>query len=131
LSHSLFPDSLKVKENGILIEYLSLSFYFNCNRHVMIIIQVMVVWVVMLCSDVVGYQYVRGPCCLHLHFILKMEMVKSSGTFVFCHIATQHNIQKTTTQCCENFKSHNVIQASISLCVCVCVYSYHKCLFKC
>jgi len=29
-------------------------------------IHVMVFWVVMLYSDVVGYQCFRGPCCLHL-----------------------------------------------------------------
>jgi len=27
---------------------------------------VQVFWVVMLCSDVVGYQYFRGSCCLRL-----------------------------------------------------------------
>jgi len=26
-----------------------------------------VTWVVMLCSEVVGYQHFIGPCCLHLH----------------------------------------------------------------
>jgi hypothetical protein len=29
-------------------------------------IQVMVFWVVMLCTVTVGYQHFRGPCCLHL-----------------------------------------------------------------
>jgi len=29
-------------------------------------IQVMVSWVLTLCSDVVGYQCFRGPCCFHL-----------------------------------------------------------------
>jgi len=29
--------------------------------------QVMVLWVVMPCSDVVGDQHFGGPCCLHLH----------------------------------------------------------------
>jgi hypothetical protein len=30
-------------------------------------IQVKFFWVVMPCSDVIGYQHFRGPCCLHLH----------------------------------------------------------------
>jgi hypothetical protein len=30
------------------------------------VIQVEVVWVVMLCSVVVGCQHFRGPCCLHI-----------------------------------------------------------------
>jgi len=29
-------------------------------------IQVKDFWVVTLCSDMVGYQLFRGPCCLHL-----------------------------------------------------------------
>jgi hypothetical protein len=29
--------------------------------------QVVVVWVVSPCSDVVGYQLFGSPCCLHLH----------------------------------------------------------------
>jgi hypothetical protein len=31
-----------------------------------VMIQVEVFWVVTPCSTVVGYQYFRGPCCLHL-----------------------------------------------------------------
>jgi len=30
-------------------------------------IQVYLLWVVTLCSVVVGYQVLRCPCCLHLH----------------------------------------------------------------
>jgi len=30
-------------------------------------IQIVVFWVVMPCSDVVGYRRFGGPCCLHLH----------------------------------------------------------------
>jgi hypothetical protein len=29
-------------------------------------IHVVVFWVMTLCSDVVGYQFFGGPCCLHL-----------------------------------------------------------------
>jgi hypothetical protein len=29
-------------------------------------IQVMALWVVTPCSDIVGYQHFRGPCCLQL-----------------------------------------------------------------
>jgi len=32
-------------------------------------IQVVVVWVVMLCSDVVGYHHFREKCCFHLHWL--------------------------------------------------------------
>jgi hypothetical protein len=30
-------------------------------------IHVKVFWVMTPCSDVVGYQHFRGPCCLHLN----------------------------------------------------------------
>jgi hypothetical protein len=32
-----------------------------------VLILVEVFWVVTMCSTVVGYQYFRGPCCLHIH----------------------------------------------------------------
>jgi len=41
-------------------------------------IQVEVLWVVMLCSVVVGYQSFRDPHCLHLHPIITL-----------CSVATQ------------------------------------------
>jgi hypothetical protein len=30
------------------------------------VIHVVVFWVMILCNDVVGYQYFEGTCCLHL-----------------------------------------------------------------
>jgi len=35
--------------------------------------QVKILWVVTPCSLVVQYQSFRGPCCLQLHFTLKIE----------------------------------------------------------
>jgi hypothetical protein len=46
----------------------------------------MVFCVATLCNDVVGYQCSRGPCCLHLHFTLKMEAEWSSETLASYHI---------------------------------------------
>jgi hypothetical protein len=37
-----------------------------------------VISVMMLRIDMVGYQHFRGPCCLHLYFTLKMEVAWSS-----------------------------------------------------
>jgi len=31
----------------------------------MVMIQIMVLWVLMPCGDVVGYQHYGRPCCLH------------------------------------------------------------------
>jgi len=54
-------------------------------------IQVMVFWIVTMCYDV-GYQCFRVPCCLHLHFTLKMEAAQSAEMLVTYHIMTQcHN----------------------------------------
>jgi hypothetical protein len=61
-------------------------------------IQVEVFWVVTPCSVVVGYQCFRGPCCLHLHFTIKMEAARSSETMVSYHNTTQHPIKTTSTQ---------------------------------
>jgi hypothetical protein len=53
-------------------------------------IQVVVLWIVTLCSDVVGYKHFGEPCYLHLHFTLKMEMEWPSETLV-SYITTWHH----------------------------------------
>jgi len=43
---------------------------YNCERlgiSKAMKIQVMLFWIVMLCSEMVGYQCFRRPCCLCLH----------------------------------------------------------------
>jgi len=35
-------------------------------------------------NDAVGYHHFGGPCCLHLHFALKLEAAWSSETLVSC-----------------------------------------------
>jgi len=55
--------------------------------------QVMVFWIMMLYSDVIGYHCFRGPCCLHLQgevliCTLKMEAAWSYKTMVSYHITT-------------------------------------------
>jgi len=47
-----------------------------------------VFWVVTPCSFA-GHQRFRGFCCLHLHFTLKMEAVRTSETLVSYHYATR------------------------------------------
>jgi hypothetical protein len=47
-------------------------------------VQVMVFWVVTLCSDVAGYHVFRGSCCLQ--FNLKMEAAWSSKSLVSYYI---------------------------------------------
>jgi hypothetical protein len=42
--------------------------------------QVEILWDVTPCSEVVGYQRFRAPCCFHSHFTLKMASVRSSET---------------------------------------------------
>jgi len=43
-------------------------------------------------SGVVGYQRFKGPCCLHLHFTLKIEVGGSSETSVYYYNTTRcHN----------------------------------------
>jgi len=49
------------------------------------------------CSDVVEYQRIEGPCCLHLQDELKIEAARSSETSVSYHISTLYHSQKTTT----------------------------------
>jgi hypothetical protein len=55
--------------------------------------QVVVLWVVTPCNEVVGNQRLGGSCCLN-HFTLKTEARKSSETLV-CYITTRrHNTQE-------------------------------------
>jgi len=54
-------------------------------------IQVEVVRVVTPCSAVVKYCHSIGPCCLHLHFILKMAAVRSSEMLLYYCSTTQHH----------------------------------------
>jgi hypothetical protein len=72
-------------------------------------IQIMVLLIVMPCSNVVGYQYFQGPCCLHLQVVMwckvptfwstflppsgEMKASSSSETLIFCHITIQHQSQ--------------------------------------
>jgi hypothetical protein len=55
----------------ILPKTLSFNIYYLNQNHVSfeaftaVLIQVEF-WVVTLCSDKVGYQRFRGPCCLHI-----------------------------------------------------------------
>jgi len=51
-------------------------------------IQVAVFLVVAPCSVVVRFQRFGGPCCLHLHFNLKMEAARSSETLVSYHTSS-------------------------------------------
>jgi hypothetical protein len=50
-------------------------------------IQVKVLWVVSLCSVVVGNQHFKGPFCLELQDEVKMEEAWTSKTLVFYHIS--------------------------------------------
>jgi hypothetical protein len=54
-------------------------------------IQVAVFWAVTPCSDAGGYRRFGWPCCLQLHFILKMETTKFSETLVSYHINTRRH----------------------------------------
>jgi len=42
----------------------------NFKTFMAVMFQLEVFWVMTLCSVVVRYQCFRGPCCLHLHFML-------------------------------------------------------------
>jgi hypothetical protein len=67
-------------------------------------------WVMILCSDVVGYQCFRGSCWGGgIHFTLQMEAAWSSETLVsyiiiWCHNTKNHDVN---LHCHENLKSCN------------------------
>jgi len=70
-----------------------LIFYTSFEAFMEVIFQV-VFWIVILGSVVVGYQCFIGPCCFHLHFILKMEAAWTSETSV-----SHHNTTRKTWTC--------------------------------
>jgi hypothetical protein len=61
------------------------SLFVRCE--VFMVMMQVVIWVVMLCSDVVGYQCFGGLCCLHFWVEVKVDAVRSSKTLV---ILPQH-----------------------------------------
>jgi len=92
--------------------------------------------IVMPCRAAVGYQCLRGPCCLHLHFTLEMEKARSSKMLVVYHNTTWHhnpedfNLNFFTTMKTSNLTSimncwnalqfyNNIpFQVFISICMC-------------
>jgi len=55
-------------------------------------IQVQFFWTVTRCSVAVGYRRFRGACCLHLHFILKLEAASYTETSVsYRNTTPRHN----------------------------------------
>jgi hypothetical protein len=62
-------------------------------------------WIVKQYSFVVGYRRFERPCCLHLHFTLKMEAARTSETSVSYRKTTQrHNPEEL-----ENLTSHEFL----------------------
>jgi len=64
-------------------------------------IQVVVFWIMTPHSEVVGYQHFWGPCCLHIHFILKW---RQHGPQKWCHNPEDPNLkflknQSKNTKC--------------------------------
>jgi len=52
------------------------------------------------CSDVVVYQRVGWPCCIRLHFTLKMEAAWTSERSVYYHITIwRHNLEDHDFRC--------------------------------
>jgi hypothetical protein len=61
-----------------------------------------VFWVMTLLSDVVGYQRLGGPCCLHFQGEMASETFVSYDITTRCHNTEDHDINLHRS---ENFKS--------------------------
>jgi hypothetical protein len=77
-------------------------------------IQVVVLWVVILCSGMAGYKTLEAfaASCLQKK---KMEVASSSETWVSCYITTWHHILEDgnmNLHHCENLKPHYTISSS-------------------
>jgi len=68
----------------------------------------MVLWVVMPCNYVVGYQIFGGPCCTRLRSEVKKEAAWTFESLVPCYITTwYHNPEDhgLNFHQCKNLKS--------------------------
>jgi hypothetical protein len=63
---------------------------------------IIILWVLIPCSDMVGYHCFGGPCCLHLQIEVKREAAWSSEMLVLYHI----------TAWCHNPEDLNLYEAS-------------------
>jgi hypothetical protein len=78
----------------------------HCN------IQIVVFWIVMLCSVVIGYQHFRGPCWHHLHTYNGGSMVhQNTGLY---HTTHHHNPEDLDL---NHHHCENLISCTITLVV--------------